>query len=170
MSSASEVAALIASGGKFCQEHAPLLTSPAKGSPAAPGPSPATKATGPRDIAVSINLEPMGAPRMNRGDAWKKRPVVLRYRAFKDALRAAVGAQSVPDALVCHFTFPMPPSWSNKKREFMRGKPHRQKPDRDNLEKAVMDALFQDDSGVWRGHQEKRWGDAGRIDLTLIWL
>jgi len=32
---------------------------------------------------------------------------------------------------------PMPKSWSKKKKSAMAGRPHRQKPDRDNIDKAA---------------------------------
>ena len=46
----------------------------------------------------------------------------------------------------------------------MRGKPHRQKPDLDNLVKAFKDALLKDDKGVHTyGIMQKIWGDTGEI-------
>lgn len=41
----------------------------------------------------------------------------------------------------------------------MKGQPHRQKPDTDNLTKALKDALWQEDSGIWKECAEKRWDD-----------
>lgn len=48
----------------------------------------------------------------------------------------------------------------------MRGTPHEQKPDKDNLLKALLDALYGDDSHVWHddGHL-KFWGDEGSITV-----
>ncbi|MGU0055537.1 RusA family crossover junction endodeoxyribonuclease [Enterobacter hormaechei] len=43
----------------------------------------------------------------------------------------------------------------------MNGKPHQQKPDKDNLEKALLDAIFDDDSRVWDGRVTKVWGRGG---------
>lgn len=64
-----------------------------------------------------------------------------------------------------HITFvmPMPPSWSKKKREQFNGKPHQSKPDCDNMLKALMDALFDDDSSVWDCRITKLWGEKGQI-------
>ena len=36
---------------------------------------------------ISINIQPVAKPRMTRSDRWKKRPVVLKYWQFKDALK-----------------------------------------------------------------------------------
>ncbi|MBM7346076.1 Holliday junction resolvase RusA-like endonuclease [Pantoea coffeiphila] len=70
----------------------------------------------------------------------------------------------------CHVTFvlPMPASWSRKKRAASAGQPHQQKPDVDNLMKALMDALFADDSSVWDFRVSKIWGETGSIRIAEI--
>ncbi|AMO48870.1 Endodeoxyribonuclease RusA [Enterobacter sp. FY-07] len=99
---------------------------------------------------------------MTRSDKWKKRPEVLRYRAFCDEVRAR--GVILPES-GSHITFilPMPQSWSKKKRAEMNGKPHKSKPDKDNLEKALLDALFEDDSHVWDSRVTKLWGEVGQV-------
>jgi Holliday junction resolvase RusA-like endonuclease len=74
-----------------------------------------------------------------------------------------------PDAgMRLEFFLPMPPSWSKKKRARMKGQPHRQKPDIDNLVKSFLDALLGDDSTVWHlAGQEKRWSEHGYIVATI---
>ncbi len=57
----------------------------------------------------------------------------------------------------------MPKSWSQKKRTQLNGQAHQQKPDKDNLEKALLDAIFDDDSRVWDGRVTKLWGEKGQI-------
>lgn len=119
-----------------------------------------------------VRVEPMGAPRMTQSDKWKKRPVVLRYFAFKDAVRAAVGPlDSVPDEIHLRFHIPMPDSWPQSKKDKMSGAPHRCRPDYDNLCKIWGDSLFEEDGGIWRGSQEKLWCKRGeeRIEATMIW-
>ena len=108
-----------------------------------------------------IPVIPCPAPRMTRADAWKKRPCVLKYRAFKDDLRHYI--KDVPVPLKIHFALPMPDSWSDKKRKAMNGQPHTQKPDIDNLLKAFMDALLKDDSHVWTVTASKGWAEKGFI-------
>lgn len=110
----------------------------------------------------AYQIEPMGAPRMTRADRWKKRPVVLRYHEFKDMCRLHNVCIPEAGALVT-FVLPMPESWPEKKREAMTGKPHQQKPDIDNLEKGLLDAVFPDDSHVWDIHTRKIWGAVGMI-------
>lgn len=108
------------------------------------------------------NITPLGKPRMTRADKWKKRPEVLRYRAFCDEVRLnKVTLQESGYHVI--FVLPMPPSWSKKKRALMDGKPHQQKPDKDNLEKALLDALFGEDSHIWDGRVTKIWGETGKI-------
>lgn len=122
--------------------------------------------------SFTIKVVPCPAPRMTRRDKWltPRRPAVQRYFDFRDALRAAVGEiKEVPDRVDCEFYFAMPDSWSEKKKIEMDGKPHRSKPDRDNCDKAVCDALFAEDSAIHEGSQKKRWCRAGqeRVEIKL---
>ena len=111
-------------------------------------------------IRRTIQITPLGKPRQTQRDRWAKRPCVLRYRAFADELRAKVGPVP-PDPLHIRFIafFPMPKSWSQKKKNSMRGANHRQKPDIDNICKAILDALLKDDSGISSVEMRKRWDD-----------
>lgn len=113
------------------------------------------------------DIVPIPKPRMTRRDTWAKRPAVLRYRAFKDEVR--LKGLTLPE-FGYHVTFviPMPKSWSKKKRAEMNGKPHQQTPDKDNLEKALLDALHTDDSHVWDGRVTKVWGEVGQIIVDEI--
>jgi Holliday junction resolvase RusA-like endonuclease len=62
----------------------------------------------------------------------------------------------------------MPDSWSKKKKEAMNGKYHRQKPDKDNCEKAVTDTLWpDDDSMIADGRTTKRWAYSGSIEMEV---
>lgn len=92
---------------------------------------------------------------MTRADRWRKRKCVVAYYAFKDACHEMGMTIPVP----CRLTFgiPMPKSWSEKKKNAMAGQPHTQKPDVDNITKAVLDAVFEDDSHVWNVHSVKLW-------------
>ena len=111
-------------------------------------------------------IEPMGKPRMTQADKWKVRPEVARYRAFKDECRLRNVCLPEAGATVT-FTLPMPQSWSKKKRLAMDGQPHQQKPDVDNLAKALLDAVFPDDSCVWDIRCRKVWGNVGTIMIEV---
>lgn len=113
-----------------------------------------------------FNITPLAKPRMVKSDAWKQRPTVLRYWAFKDQLTllANKAGYVVPDSAIhLIFIIPMPKSWSKKKREKMNYEPHQQKPDVDNLIKAFLDCLCKDDSYVWDIRGTKYWGEKGKI-------
>ena len=115
---------------------------------------------------------PMGKPRMTRSDKWKKRPKVMRYRAFADGIRAACGdVPSNPDGVIVTAHCPMPPSWSKKKQAEHDGRPMRQTPDWDNIGKAVCDALFEEDSMIWFGVTIKFWCPVGqeRLEVELLY-
>ena len=104
---------------------------------------------------------------MVRSDAWRERPAVVAYWAFKDELnlKASLKRFSLPDQFTVVFHLPMPASWSQKKRLQMRGTPHQQKPDLDNCLKALTDALREDDSGIWDVAARKLWDDKGGITI-----
>jgi len=57
----------------------------------------------------------------------------------------------------------MPKSWSKKKKAEMINKPHKQKPDIDNLLKGLMDALLEEDSHVHTVFARKIWAEEGSI-------
>lgn len=112
-------------------------------------------------------IVPVAKPRQTQSDRWKKRPVVMRYRAFCDDLRARNCTFPESGSHVV-FHMPMPASWSKKKRSEMLGQPHQQKPDVDNLAKALLDAVLDDDSGVWDMRTTKRWSEIGYIEIRIL--
>ena len=108
---------------------------------------------------------------MTQRDRWKQRPCVMRYRAYCDRLREECTRQgwTLPDSVVMTFVIKMPAQWSKKKKLAMCGQPHRQKPDIDNLQKSILDALLPaDDSAVWRVLACKRWGKCGVVILEEL--
>lgn len=111
------------------------------------------------------DITPCPKPRQTQRDKWKKRPAVLRYRAFADEVRLKIKNVNLEDMSII-FWLPMPPSWSQKKRDMMNGELHRQKPDIDNLFKALADALYGDDSHIAVMHACKRWAVMGAIETT----
>lgn len=117
---------------------------------------------------IYLPITPVAKPRMTRSDKWKKRPCVLRYREYCDSLRSAWGEREFP-AAGAHLSFhmPVPNSWSKKKKLEMMGEPHQQKPDVDNMIKAVLDALHIDDSHIYDIRGSKYWAGAGYIEVYL---
>ena len=91
-----------------------------------------------------------------------------RYRDYKTELRLLlkqVGIHKCPSAFFIKFVMPFPVSYTDRKKDFLRGRPHTQKPDLDNLVKGFMDCFGTDDSGVHWIRMSKVWGDEGKIIL-----
>jgi Holliday junction resolvase RusA-like endonuclease len=123
-----------------------------------------------RRIEFTIPGDPIGAPRMTQRDRWKRRPVVLKYFAWRDKARAAAGPMPPAEQVeslswVAYFSPPV--SWSKKKQAAAIGTLHRAKPDRDNIDKAILDSLFGEDQAIAKGTIEKRWGIAERLEITI---
>ena len=116
-------------------------------------------------MTTRIVITPVGKPRMTQRDRWKERQAVMKYRAFADELRLKYRTP-LPGIVRLAFEIPMPPSWSKKKKDMMRGQPHCQVPDVDNLGKATLDALCKNDAHVWNLHATKVWADEGAITIT----
>lgn len=117
--------------------------------------------------AVFIDIEPMGKPRMTQRDKWMKRPAVMRYRAFCDELRLKFKKKDFT-GISLTFHIATPPSWSKKKAEAHIGKPHKQKPDIDNMVKSVLDALLVDgDEKVWKVCAFKVWSEKSGISILV---
>lgn len=114
---------------------------------------------------ITIDINPVPKPRMVRSDSWKKRPIVLKYWAYKDEfiLKANKVKLKLGEELNLIFYIQMPDSWSKKKKELMNNKPHQQTPDGDNILKGICDILCKQDNFVWKVSYEKRWGYKGKI-------
>ena len=111
------------------------------------------------------DVTPTAKVRQTQSDKWKKRPCVVRYRAFADRLRDLSCELKDGDAVV--FVIAMPASWSQKKRLQHSGRPHRQRPDLDNLLGGLMDAIMPDgDSHISRlSSVSKLWGVSPSITI-----
>ena len=121
-------------------------------------------------ITFIIPGTPLGKPRMTRRDKWKKRPSVVRYREWSDAARIAAGPMPEPERIarldwVAYFEPPQ--SWSKRERADAIGTLHRSRPDRDNIDKAILDTLFETDSAIACGTIRKVWGEPARIEVTI---
>jgi Holliday junction resolvase RusA-like endonuclease len=117
-----------------------------------------------------LPITPMGAPRQTRADKWKERPVVLRYRAYKDWLNAELPNYVLPSVLKIEFHLPLSQSWSVKKKAAHYGQYHQQKPDIDNLVKGFMDAFHTDDAHVAVIHAGKYWCQEGEAPCIVLVL
>lgn len=113
---------------------------------------------------------------MSRQDRFAQRPVVMKYKAFRTELLTRsrlVGLRDLPPAIGFTFNIPMPKHWSKAKKERMNGQIHQQKPDLDNLIKAVKDCFTYgrhvDDSYVGTYlFAQKVWAYEGSIILYEV--
>lgn len=116
---------------------------------------------------ITILINPVPAPRQSERDKFNPSARVKRYRAFCNELRWLHKKQLiVPENVLCvnlTFIMAMPKSWSFKKKADMSGEPHRQTPDIDNLVKAFLDAICEDDKFVPGINACKEWGEIGKI-------
>ncbi|MGI9569195.1 MAG: RusA family crossover junction endodeoxyribonuclease [Desulfobulbia bacterium] len=119
-----------------------------------------------------VNIAPCPAPRMTKSDRWKKRPCVIKYFNFKDALKLAFPKYVNDTSIIgveLHSYFAFPKSYSKKKKkELITFGYHQVKPDADNLIKAVCDGLFpKSDSQVAIMNSTKYWAE-GEESFMMI--
>ena len=113
---------------------------------------------------------PIAKPRMVKSDKWKKRPCVEAY--FRWVNYAKYTVKDLPNdiygiAINAYIEFPK--SYSQRKMLKLANKGHRQKPDCDNILKAVMDALIKEDKGVCSARVNKYWddGNGARVEVEV---
>jgi len=120
---------------------------------------------------IIFPVSPFPKPRMTQRDRWKKRPVVVKYHIYKDSMNHYANEYNycVDNVLSLTFIIPFPKSYSKKKKQELRGKPHILRPDLDNLLKAFKDALCKEDSYVHTYETIKKiWGDEGQIVVKKL--
>ena len=124
-----------------------------------------------REINFIIPGNPIGKPRMSQRDKWQKRERVENYRAWCDKARlmAPRNLPTNPDKIWIRSFIALSKGLKPREKELRFGKPHRIKPDADNLCKSVMDALWKEDSGAWDTRSVKYWEDEGgpRMEVTV---
>lgn len=90
----------------------------------------------------------------------KRREALERYNDYKDNIRYEAHRQgfTFPDGFF-HVTFyiPIPKSTRPKQRAEMHLRPHRKRPDIDNLLKALIDSLLKDDQVLYDVRATKVW-------------
>jgi Holliday junction resolvase RusA-like endonuclease len=140
------------------------------------------KIDSPDPVTIALVGAPVakGRPRIS---AWRGRVRVRTpeaTRVYEEAFRLTAFGQmrgrnpfAVPVEVLAQFVFAPPASWSEKKRlaAIAGDIPHAIKPDIDNLQKSVLDALncivFADDALVVKISAEKRYGQASLAVVTV---
>ena len=105
---------------------------------------------------------------MTQRDRWKVRPATTKFYVFRDFVKAHMPeGYTIPDHAVIVFHVEMAPSWSKKKKLDHVGQLHRNKPDIDNMLKALLDSVYEDDAGVAALTVVKKWcyQGEGRIEI-----
>lgn len=116
---------------------------------------------------VVYEIKPCPKPRMLRSDKWKRRKPVLKYWDFVSKVEALC-IDINPNGFWVEFVIAVPKSIPKKERARRLSGDRRNtiKPDKDNLEKALLDALYQDDAHCWNGGCSKLWGET---DMIIVW-
>lgn len=121
-----------------------------------------------RTLTRTFQVDPIGKPRMTQRDKWNPSLAVKRYHRFKDQMLEAIFGDpelreflKTTDVLQIDWSafIGIPKTWTAAKRESLAGALHRQKPDKDNIEKALLDAVLYEDSGIACGWTSKQWDD-----------
>lgn len=124
-------------------------------------------------------IKPIPKPRMTQRDKWSKRKCVTSYWEYKDLLQDILGDSQEFNNYINEikgdgvlknltFCFTMPNSWSKSKKIKMLGSAHQNKPDLDNLIKAFIDCLFEQDNFIYKiDNVKKVWGDDNYIEFEV---
>jgi Holliday junction resolvase RusA-like endonuclease len=127
-------------------------------------------------VRLTISGKPFAKqrPRFSRasGRAYTPKETVSFERTVA-TIAAAKIAKPIAGPVMVHITATFEPaqSWSAKKRAALINGPHIQRPDLDNIIKAVKDGLnriaWADDAQVWRVSAEKTWGPVAQTVVTI---
>lgn len=120
---------------------------------------------------VFYDIAPVPAPRQTRRDAFKPSSAVRAYRSFRDEI-AWRRVELPGEFFHVVFMFATPRSWPRKKAREAIGQPHKQKPDADNLAKALIDGVhrFDDDAHLWNYATTKIWAGLSGILIADEYL
>ena len=115
-----------------------------------------------------------GRPRMTKtGHVYTPKETAAYESEIRQAFlkRGGESMCGLPVSVRIEADYPMPQSWSKKQREEARGTYADRKPDWDNIEKAVLDALnglaWSDDKSVVVLIARKKWADTGGVEITI---
>ena len=124
-----------------------------------------------------IDGEPIakGRPRFGNGRTYTPQKTRDAEQYIADRVRYSIDCPKKPTDKPLEakfvFYFPMPKSWSEKKRRAHLGEPHLQRPDLDNLTKTYLDSVngivYEDDSQVWSITAKKVWSNTGKTEVEF---
>jgi len=115
---------------------------------------------------LTIWMKPVPKPRETQRDRWAERPSVMRFRFQRDVIRKAMEQFNfVPSEELGLIFYMKMPKMSKVKTARMCGTAHKVRPDLDNMEKAIVDSLYQEDSVLHRKYSTKTWSIEPRIEI-----
>lgn len=132
-----------------------------------------------------FNITPRSHVRSTQGDSWvfripehKLRPASLvrkkqleRYNAYKLAISSIAKEKKfyiMPAGTSITFFFPVPASWSKKKKARYHLQPHLQRPDLDNCIKAMLDSMLKEDKHIYQLEASKYWVNAPEGHIEIV--
>lgn len=125
-------------------------------------------------VSFTIAGKPFGKqrPRAGQGRIYTPKETVSFERTVGTIAAPLFPAPFVgPVSLTIVATFGLPASWSNKQKARMLDQPHTQKPDLDNIAKAIKDGLsriaYADDSQVAELMATKIWAEVPSLHVTV---
>ena len=130
-----------------------------------------------QQVSFVINVRPFGKQRhrTSRGRTYTPKETVAYEKLI--AQEAALHFKKPFDGPVhvdIAAVFKPAKSWSKKKTAAAMYQPHTQKPDKDNVEKAILDGMnkiaYHDDSQIAYGDVGKTWGAMDQIVTTVTQL
>lgn len=121
-------------------------------------------------------ITPVGYVRQTGRDAYRPSKAAKRYHEYCDRLRALAGEKQyvVTERMNVKFFLPIPKTRKKGKNKVSEGDIYKQKPDGDNLMKALLDALTNEryvyrkttgDQHVWDGRYRKYYSETPRIEI-----
>ena len=122
---------------------------------------------------IEIEGKPIPLLRARAGKKGFYDPQLVAKRNFAYLVKEKFKREPIATgiSLVLEFYFPMPKSWSKKKKNRMAYKEHTQTPDTSNLIKFVEDALnevvWEDDKLIFDLHAKKTWAEKGSTIIEI---
>lgn len=133
-----------------------------------------------RSIQLTIDETPIPAsrPRVTKYSTYYKEPYLSYKAKLLDYMTKAtsgyknpVFAKYEPLHIDIIFYMPIPKSISKKKAKLLLGSYHTKKPDKDNLEKAVLDSMnglmYYDDGQICSSTVKKIYSDKPRTEINI---
>lgn len=125
-------------------------------------------------ITLEIDIVPKAKQSFRMGkNCYLSKSTIAYRKAIQKAALDQIGAPKIEDPLFVHvrLVYRYPKSWSQKKRLAAANSYRTARPDIDNLQKAVFDALngiaWVDDSQIVSVHAEKMYGEKDTIQIKI---